>query len=89
VIDTGPQTPYEAYCYNCNVSAPPDARYCVHCGGRLSRQRGVPAPTSSSPYSGPAAAGDEDTPGRMGSTSPMTVVWILLFLIGTLYRLCA
>jgi len=25
----------------------------------------------------------------MGSTSPMTVVWILLFLIGTLYRLCA
>lgn len=83
----GPQSSYESYCYSCNVSAPPDAKRCVHCGGRLSRQRGVPPEVSASPFEGPSDAGQHPSPGAL--ISPMTVLWILLFIGGTLYRMCS
>ncbi len=87
---TEPQNPYESYCYTCNVTAPVDTRTCVHCGGRLSRQRGIPAPTIPVPFSGQALdEGELDAPRRMGSVSPITVVWVLLFLAWTVFRLCA
>lgn len=90
VKQTGAQNPYESYCFSCNVSAPVDARTCVHCGGRLSKQRGVSTPTVPSPFSGAATDEDElNTPRRLGSASPMTAIGFLLFLVYSLYRNCA
>ncbi len=82
----GPQNPYETYCYQCNVSAPADAKRCVHCGGRLSRQQGVPPEMSGSPLE---ALDEDEQPRAGGLISPMTVVWILLFIGGSLYRMCS
>ena len=87
---TGPQNPYESYCYHCNVTAPGDARTCVHCGGRLSKQQGEAPIAVPMPFAGqPTNEDDLDAPRRMGGASPMTAVWILLFLVGTVYRVCA
>ncbi|MGE4608072.1 MAG: hypothetical protein AAEJ52_15140 [Myxococcota bacterium] len=84
------QNIYESYCNTCNVSAPPNVRSCVHCGGRMAKQRGVPVSTPPPPFSGQAFEEDEpDSPRRLGAASPMTAIWILLFLAGTLYRICA
>lgn len=30
---------YEVWCHNCDVTFPPEARQCVHCGARLNRER--------------------------------------------------
>ncbi len=90
VRHTGPQNPYESFCYACNVTAPVDARSCLHCGGRMSKQRDSAASITPLLFSGQALEeGERDAPRRLGSASPMTAVWILLFLAGTLYRLCA
>jgi hypothetical protein len=89
VQSIGPQSPYEVYCYACNVTAPFGNRNCVHCGGRLSDSRVQPSTVLSAPFEG---LDDEDTLGagalRLGGISPMTVIWILLFIGGSFYRLC-
>jgi len=89
VRQTEPQNPYESYCYSCNVSAPIDARSCVHCGGRLSKQRGVTTPTVPQPFSGASVDENElNTPRRSGPVSPMTAIGVLMFLLYTLFRNC-
>ena len=85
----GSQNPYEIYCYRCNVTAPSGTRNCVHCGGRLSGAKNQPHAVLSTPFEGleeeEIAVGD---PPRWGVMSPMTAVWILIFIGGSLYRLC-
>ena len=89
VKSIGPQNPYEVYCYECNVTAPPGTRKCLHCGGRLSKSKTQPSAVLSIPFE--ALEEEEalgDGPTRLGGISPMTAVWILLFIGGSLYRLC-
>ena len=83
----GPKTPYEVYCHRCNVSCPAGERHCVHCGGRLSRERGhvVEFPTAFEEGEGPP---EQEAP-RRSPFSPVALVWILLFVGGTVYRACA
>ena len=86
----GPQNAYEVYCYQCNVTAPLGTRSCIHCGNRLSRPRSQPGAVLSTPFETPE---EEETLGddspRFGVISPMTAIWILLFIGGSLYRLCS
>jgi len=83
----------ESYCNSCRVSFPVDARRCVHCGGRLARERlwtasadpagFVTAPVPAEPFE----ELEEELPRRAG-ISPFTLVWIALLLAGYLYRSC-
>lgn len=83
----GPQTPYEVFCPRCNVTFPVGARHCLHCGGRLSRERGqsITAPPSFEERDVPL----EDEGPRMSRFSPVAFFWVLLFVAGTIYRACA
>ena len=85
----GAQNPYEIYCYQCNVTAPLGTRKCIHCGGRLSGSRVQPSAMLSMPaevLEEEASLGD-DMP-RLGGISPMTIIWVLIFIGGSFYRLC-
>ena len=81
-----PQTPYEVFCPRCKVTFPVGARHCLHCGGRLARERGqlIEAPLSFDEGGAPV----EDEGPRMGRFSPVALIWVLLFVAGTLYRAC-
>lgn len=86
---TDPQNPYQVYCYECNVSAPVGTRNCVHCGNRLSRSRFQPSALLTKPFEGLDEEGaPDDGAMRLGGIQPMTVVWILIFIGGSFYRLC-
>lgn len=82
----GPQTPYEVFCPRCNVTFPVGARQCLHCGGRLSRDRrqANEAPMTFGEGAGPL----EDERPRMAPFSPVAVIWVLLFVALTVYRAC-
>ena len=86
---TDPQNPYQTYCYECNVSAPAGTRNCLHCGTRLAGSRSKPGKLLADYIE---SAGEEETPGddavRLGGIQPMTIVWILIFIGGSFYRLC-
>ena len=87
----GPQNPYEVYCYQCNVSAPPEIRRCFHCGGRLS---GEPSPrrmTLTGLLEAENTEADEESEEfttSIGSAAPKIAMWILLLIGGFLYRFC-
>ena len=86
----GPQNPYEIYCYRCNVTAPLGTRNCVHCGGRLSGAGNQPSAVLSTPFEALEEKETlDDGQSRFGAISPMTALWILLFIGGSLYRLCS
>jgi hypothetical protein len=58
---------YEVWCHSCNVTFPPEARQCIHCGARLRPDR--PAAVSR----GPRSSGFEISYGDLGqSGSPVT-----------------
>ncbi len=82
----GPQTPYEVFCPRCTVTFPVGTRHCIHCGGRVSRERwqaiGVPVT-----FEEGTAPPEEERP-RMSPFSPVALVWVLLFVAGTVYRAC-
>ncbi len=83
----GPQTPFEVFCHHCKVSFPIGARQCIHCGGRLGRQRFRPsAPAPPQPME-QMDVGEEGLP-RRGILSPLTAVWLLLAMAGAMYRAC-
>jgi hypothetical protein len=84
--EAGPQSPYEVYCNHCRVSAPLGARVCLHCGGRLVGQRGARIATGSRSLEEEEAL--DAAPRRFGAASPVTALWILLLIGGSLYRLC-
>lgn len=94
----GARTPYEVYCHHCRVTFPPEARRCIHCGGRLTppgaAQREVtygvatpgrrPAETAAD-----TAFEEEEEPGslmlrRFGGLA----VWAALALAAVLSNLC-
>lgn len=82
----GATTPYEVYCHRCRVSHPVGTRICLHCGGRVGRNR-APVAFVASP-GGAEAAAEEDVPRRSGLFSPMSFLWIVLIVGGAMYRAC-
>jgi hypothetical protein len=82
----GPQTPYEVFCPRCNVTYPVGTRHCIHCDGRLSKDRWQPieAPVTF----GEGAAPPQDERPRRSPFSPVALIWVLLFVAGTVYRTC-
>jgi hypothetical protein len=89
--DRGPQNPYEAYCYQCNVSAPVDMRRCVHCGGRLASERNPQRSAFLDVLKKEFAETDEEgeeLATSVGSAAPKVVMWILLLIGGSLYQYC-
>jgi hypothetical protein len=82
----GPETPYEVYCARCRVTFPVGTKYCVHCGGRIGRERF--RPTLELPPGTDEIHVEDDLQKRSG-LSPFTLVWLLLLLGGYLYRSCA
>ena len=88
---SGPQNPYEIYCYQCNVSAPVGTRRCIHCGGRLSGERSPQRTELMSLFEADSSEADEDreeVATSIGSAAPKVGMWILLLIGGFLYRFC-
>lgn len=90
----GAQTPYEVYCYDCRVTFPVGTQRCVHCGGRIGRQRlprMLPGTRPGGVASGPLEQeiDEEELPKRGGRLSPIAALWLLLALGGAMYRACA
>lgn len=82
----GPKTPYEVYCPRCRVTFPVGTKSCLHCGGRVGRERFQTA------LELPPGGEDiliEQEPGRRSGLSPFTLVWVALLLAGSIYRACA
>lgn len=86
---TGPQTPFEVYCYHCKVTFPIDTRRCIHCG----RPIGSAPATHGGPPINPGAA---DLPDEMELPGQISVkklggmsLWVLLALGAALSRFCA
>jgi len=78
---------FEVYCNRCKVSFPVGTRRCLHCGGRLSRERGAPEPLEAQPFLlGPAEEGEGP---RRSPISPVLLLWLAVFVGGTIYRACA
>jgi len=89
-----PESPQvEVYCNRCGVSFPVGSRRCLHCGGRLDRERvgrelsALPAGFEPHLEENLEAVLEDEMPRRSG-ISPLTLVWIALLLAGYLYRSC-
>jgi len=91
-----PLTAFEAWCPRCRVTWPPEARTCVHCGGRVAPTRaladdvmqGGAAPAAAeirSPQ--PAEAAAPRSPLRLLRVG-IAVLWLALALAGSLLRHC-
>ena len=84
-IRTGPQTPFEVYCYECRVTFPVGTRSCVHCGRPIGPPPGVRV---SNPLAPDGDAGEPpealSAARRFGGLS----LWVLLALGAALSRLC-
>jgi hypothetical protein len=90
--DRDPQSPYEVYCYQCNVSAAVGTRRCVHCGGRLTGAEGTRRAVLTNLLGaefGEANEDGEELATSIGSAAPKIALWILLLIGGSLYRLCS
>ena len=79
---------YEVRCHSCNVSFPPDAKVCLHCGSRLGRiPLGVGSLGSHEPIDFDESELGE--PQRHGLLrTGLGSVWILLAITATCYRVC-
>jgi hypothetical protein len=86
-------TAYEVRCHRCKVSFPVGTRRCLHCGGRTGapsmgeaaspRLLGPPGPFD------PGAVDEEEMETRRGPLRvAMGVVWVLLALVLSFYRVC-
>jgi hypothetical protein len=78
---------YEVVCPACRVTFPVGTRRCIHCGGRVGPAATAGPPIELPPPGEDAEVGDVMRP-RIRTLSPMTVIWILLLLAGSLYRTC-
>ncbi len=86
-----PQTPYQVYCYQCNVTAPAGTRRCLHCGGRLSGARNPQQAALTDLFRADFPEADEEREElttSIGSAAPKVAMWILLLIGGFLYRFC-
>jgi hypothetical protein len=78
--------PFEIYCPRCSVTFPVGQKHCVHCGGRLSNERSAPGEFVVA--FDEADEMPEEGAGRSSAFSPLALVWVLLFIGGTIYRSC-
>jgi hypothetical protein len=78
--------PYEVYCSRCSVTLPVGQKHCIHCGGRLSKERLEPGEFAI-PFEEAEEIQEEITTRRSG-WSPLALIWLLLFVGGTIYRSC-
>jgi len=87
-------TPYEVLCPRCNVTFPVGTKRCIHCGGRVGPSGGpipllVGRPSEAPAEAFPGAEEEEEASPRRSPFSPVAVLWVLLFVGGTIYRACA
>jgi hypothetical protein len=83
----GSSFPYEVYCNHCNVTFPAGTRRCLHCGGRLSRERGMAGAVPPQPLE--LEHVEEEEVSRRSPFSPVVLLWLVVFVVGTIYRACA
>ena len=78
--------PYEVYCSPCSVTFPVGQKHCIHCGGRLSKERLEPGEFAI-PFE-EAEEVEEEISTRRSGWSPLALIWLVLFVGGTIYRSC-
>jgi hypothetical protein len=79
---------FEVYCPSCSVTFPVGQKHCIHCGGRLSKERLQPGEFAI-PFEGADEMDElEAVGGRRSPFSPLALIWLLLFVGGTIYRSC-
>jgi hypothetical protein len=79
-------SPFEVYCPHCSVTFPIGQKHCIHCGGRLSKERLEPGEFAI-PFDEMDQVQEEVATRRM-PFSPLALIWVLLFVGGTIYRSC-
>jgi hypothetical protein len=79
--------PFEVYCPHCSVTFPVGKKHCIHCGGPLTKERLEPGEFAI-PF-GEAEEIPEEITTRRSGWSPLALIWLLLFVGGTIYRSCA
>ncbi len=79
--------PYEVHCHRCEVTFPVGTKNCVHCGGRISRDRGR-LPEAVMNFAGAVEPAGEESQ-RSSPFSPIALVWVVILVGGTIYRACA
>ena len=82
----GSSVPFEVYCNHCNVTFPAGTRRCLHCGGRLSREHG--AAEAAPPHPLELERIEEEEAPRRSPFSPVVLLWLAVFVAGTIYRAC-
>ena len=81
-------TAFEVYCHRCRVTFPLGTRTCLHCGGKLARERQAPSRLAAPQEFDPEAVLAEDELPVRRVLSPFTAIWVLLAIAATLYRAC-
>ncbi len=88
---------FEVHCPRCRVSFPLGTRTCLHCGGRTRKATSPPqmletAVSTAEEAPLPPVEGAEEREESAGQ-SPFRMVtgliWLVLAVAGTMYRLCA
>ena len=95
------QTPtqaFEVWCNTCQTSFAAGTKRCIHCGERLSKQRSrrsrarlsarIEDQVALPPEIDDVLVEDQE-PQKKPGLSPMTAVWIAIFVGGYLFQLCA
>ena len=84
-----PRTPYEIHCARCRVTFPVGTKRCLHCGGRLTRDRMPQNVVFPPALEMPGEFPDEEASRRSSRISPITVLWIVAALGVAIQRACA
>ena len=84
-----PQTPYQVYCAQCRVTFPAGSKRCLHCGGRLSRDRTPQSAALPIPMDVLEEIPEEEVSKRSSRISPVSVLWIVAAIGVALQRACS
>lgn len=84
---------FEIHCPRCKVTFPPEAKRCLHCGGKLGSP-GLSIAGDSGPQLGAelpfeVEATGEDAPRGSGLRTGFGGMWIIFAVIVTLMRACS
>ena len=82
-------SPYEVYCPRCSVTFPVGQKHCIHCGGRVTKERLEPGEFAI-PFDEMDEPSElqEEVGARRSPFSPLALIWLLLFVGGTIWRSC-
>lgn len=83
---SGPQTPYEVYCYQCDVTHPLGTRRCMHCGQPIGRAHPI-AGHELQPQPEVLAEDGSEMPS-LGKRFAGMSLWMILALGAAAYRVC-